>query len=149
MSKKSTWFTHQLDSPLALSVAECHEAKLFWIRKVQCDIFIEELKALQKQKSLSLRSSILSLNPFLDDNKLIRVGGRIENAPLSLRVKHPILLAPHPIVTLIVQHTYLRSLHTGVQLTLATLRREFWVLRARNLVKSVIHNALHVREKGQ
>lgn len=50
---------------------------------------------------------------------------------------------------LIIQNAHLRSLHAGVQLTLATIRQEFWILRARSIVKSVIHRCVtYAREEA-
>lgn len=67
----------------------------------------------------------------------------------SFARKHPILSAPHPLVKLIVRHIHLQILHPGVQLSLATLRRQYWLLKARTIVKQVIHQCVPcVREKA-
>lgn len=129
-------------NPAALSVDECHQACSFWLRAIQRDVFAGELKTLQQRRPLPSQSSVLSLNPFLDESGLIRVGGQLENAPLPFRSKHPILLASHPLIGMIARGAHLRSLHAGPQLTLATLCQEFWILRARSLVKSIIHDCV-------
>ncbi|XP_011690496.1 PREDICTED: uncharacterized protein LOC105451622 [Wasmannia auropunctata] len=134
---------------LALSPHDCKQARLFWLKSIQREVFPEERHLLMKGHPLPARSSILSLNPFLDADELIRVGGRLRNAPLSFNVKYPILLSSHSLVTLIIRQAHLRSLHAGSQLTIATLRQEFWILRARNLVKSVIHQCVEcTRERA-
>jgi len=92
---------------------------------MQAEIFTVEFKALRQRQSLSSRSSILSLNPFLNENELIRVGGWIENSPLPFRIKHPIFLASHSLVKMIIQHAHIQSLHAGIQLTLSTLRQGY------------------------
>ncbi|XP_011167678.1 uncharacterized protein LOC105201381 [Solenopsis invicta] len=43
---------------------------------------------------------------------------------------------------MIIRHAHWRSLHADVQLTLATLRRDYWILRARSLVRSVLHQCV-------
>ena len=64
-------------------------------------------------------------------------------------MKNPILLRSHYIVSLIISHAHLRSLHAGSQLTLSLLRREYWILRARPAVRAVIHKCVRcVREKA-
>lgn len=73
----------------------------------------------------SPKSKVANLNLFLDSNHVIRVGGRLQNSKLSIQERHPILLAPHPIVNLIIRHVHVQSLHAGVQLTLATLRQQY------------------------
>lgn len=61
---------------------------------------------------------------------------------MSFAARHPILLTSHPLVQLIIHQAHLRSLHAGLQLTLHILRQEFWILKARSLVKSVIHSCV-------
>lgn len=64
-------------------------------------------------------------------------------------MRHPVLLAHYPIVRLVVLHAHVRALHGGTQLTLSLLRNEFWILRARSLVKSIIHSCIAcVRERA-
>jgi len=138
-----------VEANFVLSPEDYKTARDFWLKRIQAEVFPLERDALvQKKIDLLTEWSVLrSLNPTLGD-ELIRVGGRLSNAPLPMSMKHPIILASHPLITLIVQHAHLRSLHTGTQLTLATLRREFWILRARTIVKSVIHRCVVcVRER--
>ncbi|XP_077262536.1 uncharacterized protein LOC143897601 [Temnothorax americanus] len=100
-------------------------------------------------KPLNAKSPLLSLNPFVDHEGLLRVGGRLKNAPISFNSKHPILLASHPLVTLLIRQAHSRVLHAGTQLTLATLRQDFWILRARSAVRSIIHKCVVcTREKA-
>lgn len=101
------------------------------------------------QQPIAKKSSILALNPFLDSDGIIRVGGRLKNAPLPFKTKHPIVLAAHPLVTLIIKQAHLRSLHAGTQLTLLTLRQDSWILRARSIVRAIIHKCvICVRESA-
>ncbi|XP_076299320.1 uncharacterized protein LOC143218170 [Lasioglossum baleicum] len=123
----------------ALSTSDVSLARIFWIKHLQSVEFPEELHALQQAQSLSPKSPLLSLSPFLDADGIIRVGGRLRHASLPHRVRHPILLAPHPIVRLLVEQVHIQTLHGGVQLTLHTLRQNYWLLRARSMVKSIIH----------
>ncbi|XP_076291883.1 uncharacterized protein LOC143214555 [Lasioglossum baleicum] len=102
----------------ALDASEIQSAKIFWLREMQRDLFPEEMHALRNQRPLNKTSSILSLNPYLDEDNLIRVGGRLKNAKLSEQEKHPIILKSHPTLTLIIVHAHLRALHAGSQLTI-------------------------------
>lgn len=90
---------------VVLSTDECRRARTFWLRRIQLDLFPEEMTALANQKPIAPKSSILSLslNPFLDTEGLIRVGGRLRNVPIPVQAKHPIVLASHPLVTLTVR----------------------------------------------
>lgn len=133
----------------ALNASEVQTAKNFWLRQMQQDLFPEELNALRHQRPLNKSSAILSLNPFLDEDNLMRVGGRLRNAKLSEQQKHPILLKSHPILTLIINHAHLRALHAGSQLTISILRHEYWILRARPTVRTILHKCVKcAREKA-
>ena len=137
------------DNPAALSADECRRASEFWLKRIQEEIFPLERDALLNNQRISSRSALSTLNPFIGDDQLIRVGGRLSHASIPFPTKHPVILASHPLIQSIIRHAHLRSLHAGTQLTLATLRREFWILRARNLVKSVIHQCVVcTREKA-
>lgn len=135
------------DAPFVLTTDECRRAREFWLKRIQEEAFPLEREALKNKKPLLKKSAIL--NPYLGEDQLIRVGGRLSNTPVPLQTKHPIILSSHPLVTLIARHAHLRSLHAGTQLMLATLRREFWIVRARDVVKSVIHRCVVcTREKA-
>lgn len=86
--------------PRAISANEFQQAKLFWLRNIQADLFPVELAALQLGRPLLSKSPILSMHPFIDNEGLIRVGGRLKHSPLSFQVKHPVLLAAHPVMTM-------------------------------------------------
>ncbi|XP_039315440.1 uncharacterized protein LOC113004411 [Solenopsis invicta] len=130
------------ESPSSLAAAEISRAKTFWLKALQAELFPRELNALTNRAPLSTKSELLPLHPFLDKEQLIRVGGRLGQAPVPTRVKHPILLASHPLVRLIIQNVHLRYFHAGIQLTLSILRGEFWVVRARSVVRSVLHRCV-------
>lgn len=107
---------------IALSADECQTAKIFWYKRIQAEHFREEIQALSNNKQVSTKSSLLSLQPFLDTDGLLRVGGQLKEASISYNQKHPIILAMHPLLKIMIEHTHLRSLHAGVQLMLSTLR---------------------------
>ncbi|XP_036143399.1 uncharacterized protein LOC118645797 [Monomorium pharaonis] len=126
----------------ALSSAECSLAKTFWIKRIQSELFSNEINRLTNHQNVASKSSIAGLRPFLDQDCVMRVGGRLRLAPIPFRMRHPILLSSHPLVRLIISQAHLRVLHGGTQLTMSTLRQDYWIIRARSLVRSVIHGCL-------
>jgi len=100
-------------------------ARLHWIRHAQQTNFRAELRALKNGQLLPSSSRLRKLDPFLDPNELIRVGGRLNLSSLSYSEKHPIILPRHRISELLVEQTHLRCLHGGPQMTLRVLRQEF------------------------
>lgn len=73
---------------------------------------------------LSNRSPLASLNPYLDDAGLIRVGGRIRRADLPFEEKHPVFLAHNHVFTkLVLEHHHEQTYHQGRVLTQAAVRK--------------------------
>ncbi|XP_036140324.1 uncharacterized protein LOC118644157 [Monomorium pharaonis] len=132
-----------LSSPnKSLSCLEFRSAKTFWLKCIQAELFSDEISSLSKGNQISPKNKLTALRPFLDRDGVLRVGGRLRQAPLPYTVKHPVLLASHHLVHLIVLQAHSRVLHGGLQLTLSTLRHDFWIIRARSLVKAVIHKCI-------
>ena len=72
-------------------------------------------------------------------NHLLRVGCRLSHSLLEEDAKHPFILpADCHFTTLLIEDAHQRTLHGGVQLTLATLRRQYWKVKGRSAVKRVI-----------
>lgn len=90
------------------------------------------------------------MNPFIDEQGLIRIRGRLQNADLPAKTKTPIVLGAHPLVSLLIQATHLRALHSGPQLTLCLLREEFWILRAQQTIRATLYRCVVcARERAQ
>lgn len=70
-----------------VSVSELHRALIKIVQALQSQHFSKDLDDLSLGRPLK-EKHLLSLNPFLDENGLIRV----ENAAVSYDQKHPILL---------------------------------------------------------
>ncbi|GFT33728.1 integrase catalytic domain-containing protein, partial [Nephila pilipes] len=76
-------------------------------------------------------------------NNQIRLGGRLQFAPLSADVPHAFLLeGNHPFVLLLIKDTQVRLHHLGTRIVLSELRSDFWILRGRQVIKKVLHQCL-------
>ena len=88
---------------------------------VQQRSFEDELRLLKSvensndsNKSLDNRSKISRLDPFLDGDEVIRVGGRLEKSFLNNECKHPILfLKVGKIIDLLIKHHHKLTGHSG------------------------------------
>ncbi|XP_068143540.1 uncharacterized protein [Drosophila tropicalis] len=97
-------------------------------------------RALGEGRPLPSSSTLLNLNPFLDQHGVLRSCGRLRAAE-SLRYdeRHPILLPYSTHFTrLLVEFAHRNTLHGGNQLMVRYLRTKFWIPRIKNLVKSHI-----------
>jgi len=71
------------------------------------------------------------------------VGGRLTNSQLEEDAKHPVILPhAHHISRLIVESCHLNTGNAGVERVLAEIRRKFWILKGRKLVKSVVYSCV-------
>lgn len=94
------------------------------MKEVQRTYFYTEIHELSKGEVAKSSSVLRALNPFLDCD-IIRVGGRLRQAELDYKVKHPIILPKSQIAKLIVHYMHIRALHGELQLTLRILRQEY------------------------
>ncbi|KAL0829476.1 hypothetical protein ABMA28_004238 [Loxostege sticticalis] len=132
-------FTKILKSHGPISVHDLEESELYILRYIQNNHFSQEVHALQHNK-LCKNKSVLKLNPFIDNNGLLRAGGRLSHSQLNFDVKHPILLPKDRLVSLLIEYHHKINLHTGPALLLALLRQKYWIISARNLVRKIVHD---------
>ena len=101
---------------------EFHEAELVVIRDAQLTSLTDEYSRLKNGKGLPENHKLTGLAPFLDDNGLIRVGGRLDKAPLSYDVRHPVLLPEHPASLRLLTHLHEQCAHQGRHITSGHVR---------------------------
>ena len=113
-------------------------------------------RELEKEKKALLRkaSSLRSLHPFLDSNGIMRVGGRIRRANLSVTLKNPIILPKSSHITsLIICHVHERTHHGGRGMTLNELRANgYWTASGNAMIRQFISKCVtcrHLRENQE
>ncbi|BES89486.1 Hypothetical protein NTJ_02294 [Nesidiocoris tenuis] len=133
----------KLRIPLDFSPQEFREAEVTLLRMVQSQSFSDEMKQLSKSEPLQRKNKISNLCPFLDDEGLIRVGGRIQNAPVPYDQKHQVLLPKnHHVTKLIIRAEHLRALHAGPQSTLSAVRQRYWPVDGKTSVKKITRTCI-------
>ncbi|GFW08695.1 integrase catalytic domain-containing protein [Trichonephila clavipes] len=75
-----------------LTADEVKRSTEFLAKIAQLSEFKAEIDALKKGKGVSKTSKLKALDPFLDENSLLRVGGRLCNADLPFEAKHQIII---------------------------------------------------------
>lgn len=127
---------------------ELQQATTALIKLHQQKTFISELRSLQRCESVESHSKILSLNPIIGQDRLLRVDGRLRNAPLPYSQKHPIILSSNHILTdLIIRDQHLNNFPMGPQLLLTTLRETYWIIHAKGAVKRVLSKCVLFRAR--
>jgi hypothetical protein len=118
-----------------LSCEKLKQAHNCIIKATQKQAFREDIHFLKKHGKVPQNSKLISLSPFIDDTGLLRVGGRLKNAPVKYDQKHPLLMPKNCSVTnLLIESIHKQQLHGGCQTTVAALRRQYWILFCRNAV---------------
>ncbi|GFY73731.1 integrase catalytic domain-containing protein [Trichonephila inaurata madagascariensis] len=97
----------------SLTSEKLSEAERFWIQVEQEKFFPEELKSLKDSK-IEKESPLYNCMFYLDENGLIRLGGRLEFCNLSIDEKHPLILPKNSwLTTLIVHREHNKEMHGG------------------------------------
>ncbi|GBM12575.1 hypothetical protein AVEN_78349-1 [Araneus ventricosus] len=126
-----------------ISSDEYKDAEVCLLRWAQAQDFPSEIQTISKGKQLPGKNCLKSLNPFLDNNNLLRVGGRLINAKVNYDQKHQIILpAKDNLTRLILEHIHKKYLHVGPQTLLYLTRQKFWPINGRNLARKVVHNCV-------
>ena len=162
--RKQAFAKHKVSNKKAMiQVQDLQEAENVIIKSVQCTAFPEELKSLkssQHVKSLEDRlaappeikfspkqSSLYKLDPFLDSQGILRVGGRLRNASLPFEVKFPAILPRRShVTTLIIRYFHEKIKHQGRGMTLNEIRANgYWIVGGTSAVGSYIWSCVVCR----
>lgn len=129
-----------------LTTDELKGAKLQLIIHLQKMYFSEEILQLQKDEKVHSKSSLICLNPFLDKNGAMRVGGRLRNAHISEDMKHPLIIPANTHLTdILIDHSHKSTFHGGSRLTLSHIRRNYWIMGGIRAVKKRLRTCITCR----
>ncbi|KMQ86917.1 gag-pol protein, partial [Lasius niger] len=132
-----------VDQGPTVSPQELENARRGWIRQTQSAWFKAELRSLAGKRPLPGRSPLIKLTPFVDNDGMLRVGGRLKHSLLSPDERHPVILpAESHLTVLIIDACHRKTMHGGVQLTLGTLRQHYWIPGGRAAVKRHLHRCV-------
>ena len=141
------------DETVQISAEDLEEAGKAIIRSVQFNFFQEDIKVLAKETRgresfAKVHSSISKLDPFIDKDGILRVGGRLKHADIPDQVKHPVILPKNSHITnLVVKCYHERINHQGKGMTLNEIRsRGFWIIGGSSVVGSTIASCVTCRK---
>lgn len=127
-----------------LTLGELRESELGLVRLSQTESFIEVYDLISKNQSLKKTPCLSKLNLFIDANKIMRVGGRINYSEIfNYDKKHPILLcSKHRFSVLLMRHEHQRLLHAAPQALLYDIRQRWWPVGGRNLARKIVNECI-------
>ncbi|XP_037959088.1 uncharacterized protein LOC119688482 [Teleopsis dalmanni] len=106
---------------------------------------------LSLQSGKILNPDLQKLNLFLDKTvttsgtfNIIRVGGRLTNAPIGSDAKFPALLPhDHRFAQIFVEYLHRKHMHVGPKVLISLIRSQVWIINAREVARKVVHNCVH------
>ncbi|KAK3732687.1 hypothetical protein QZH41_009335 [Actinostola sp. cb2023] len=148
---------------IPVNVEEIKNAEKKIILEVQKEAFTDERTTLrslglkdeigrdcarQRNKEMKKTSQLYRLDPFLDRESILRVGGRIRHAIISDEVKHPAILPRKGHATeLIIRYLHNRNNHQGRGFTLNEIRSSgYWVVGCSAAVSETLKNCTTCRK---
>lgn len=102
----------------SLTVDDLNRSEIQILQTIQREMFCDEINCLKKGKNISKSSRVSEFDVFLDENDILRVGGRLKNADIGYDPKHQILLPSCA--------------------NIAVLREKFWVINSQNNIQKGI-----------
>lgn len=146
------------DRYVPVNTQELQEAETVIVKSVQEEEFQNEISLLHRistqdpQDHASLKtqkksSTLYKMDPFLDSVGVLRVGGRLKHADLSIAEKHPIVLPKKGHVTnLIISHFHDSVLHQGRGMTHSCIRSSgFWIIGGSSVISDFISKCVSCR----
>ena len=122
-----------------LSNSLMESAEYFLYKICQADAFAEDINHLKCGNSMTKRSTLFKLSPYLDNFGLLRIRGRIdaaEDAPRNM--KRPIILPQkHVITKLLIDFYHRRYHHKHNEIVVNEIRQNFWIFGLRAAVRAV------------
>ena len=142
--------SNQLDKILTstLNATELRAAEHLLFKQSQSLSFEHEVHQLQSVHPISNKSKIISLSPFLCSDGLLRVGGRLSRANLSLSQTHPIVLYHKcSLVLSLFKYNHVTLGHCGPTLLLASVGTRLHVVGARS-ARTVCRSCITCRRQS-
>lgn len=114
-----------------LSYEECEEAEM------------KIIKIIQNQNKELIEKETGKLTKFYDNDNILRLKTKLLLTDFPENVKTPVVLpAKNDIIRKMVEQRHQQLLHAGSGMMITDLRKRFWIIGVRRLVKSVIDKCI-------
>ena len=141
----------KMNQYIPVNTEQLQEAETEIVKGIQREEFDDEIRLLHFNNShqgsgdrtsarvMKKNSNLYTLDPFLDENSVLRVGGRLKHADLSTAVKYPAILPRKRHVTdLIISHCHDSVEHRGRGITHNKIRSSgFWIIGGSSAAKCI------------
>ena len=105
---------------------------------------MKDIFSLLSKQTVDKSSTILSLTPFLDENNYLCVGGLLKHANIPTNSKNQIVVSrDHYFFGLFIKEIHEQNVHLGREHTLSLLRKHFWIVACRGIIKKVLSDCIY------
>ncbi|XP_059922878.1 uncharacterized protein LOC132468990 [Gadus macrocephalus] len=120
------------------------KAKQVIIRCVQKETYPTEMSCLQQGISIPNDSPLRKLDPVLDCDGLLRIGGRLQRSSLTAEKKHPLIVPGRSHVgALLTSYYHRRVEHQGRIFTEGAIRADgIWMVGAKRCIAKLLHKCV-------
>ena len=135
----------QLDKAPVLSPAEIKAAESILFKNIQARAYGEELKRLSAEtpSPLQKNSDLRLVHPFVSQEGLLLVGGRLGRSSLPSLQRNPIILSSRDRITrLLFEHVHISMSHCGPTLLLSQVGLQVYVPGAKRLAREVCQGCI-------
>ena len=124
------------------------KAQKMIFKMLQQHSFSHEISPMKSNTKIHRSSSLFKLDPFLDTDGILRVGGRLKRSMLDINEVHSVILRKANLTTeAIVTSCHENVAHSGRSMTLNNLRKNgLWVISANSVVRRTIFRCVTCRK---
>ena len=119
-----------------------HELNTAFLRCVFCiqqSYFADEIRRLAARAEVGKNSALRQLTPFLDQQGILRVEGRLQGLELPYSERHPVILPKQcHLSRLVIEWARHTCLHGGQLLTYAQVIKRAWIIGGRQKTKAIV-----------
>ncbi|XP_048095664.1 uncharacterized protein LOC125292430 [Alosa alosa] len=114
---------------------------------MQKESYPNEFNNIHKQTNILKQSGIRKLHPAIDEEGLLRVGGRISHSCLEINRTNPLIIpGQHHLTTLIVRHHHEKVKHQGRHFTEGAIRDAgMWLVGGKRCIRGTLFKCVTCR----
>ncbi|XP_076395364.1 uncharacterized protein LOC143265692 [Megachile rotundata] len=118
----------------------------YWYRVIQEEYFGAEIVALRDGRNINKGSKIAGLNPYVDEQGILRANGRVTATGLEGFDNRPIILeGRHPATKLLIAEYHRKFYHASSDAVVNELRQKYHIIGLRRVLRSLISRCIVCR----
>ncbi|XP_065356348.1 uncharacterized protein LOC135950740 [Calliphora vicina] len=109
-----------------LNLEELLKAEIFLFQQAQVEKYAAEISLIKSKILIPKSSELYTKSPFMDENGVLRIYGRIDNANVAEEQKRPVILPKSSyITTLIIHHFHSKYYHINHETVINEIRQKY------------------------